>query len=173
VGFLYQHSFRIILKNILFVVYLYLGFGMSATNNYVLLLERIQQNFSAHCFNDVFVQFDYSYSLVLDKLKLHIFLRRRHRLNALALPYPSLCGSKFCPSVLDTVPLRVPSRYIRDSSMFNVCPYSENCSSAMCASAANVVCRDMMCLKQKLSLKHIVTGRCHSADSWLPTLYPR
>jgi hypothetical protein len=49
-------------------------------------------------------------------------------------------GSKFCPSVLETLGFRVPARYIRDISMFNVCSSSKNCPSARYASAANV-CR--------------------------------
>jgi hypothetical protein len=46
-------------------------------------------------------------------------------------------------SVLEIVGLRVPARYIRDFALFNVCSSCKNCSSAGCASAANVVCRDV------------------------------
>jgi hypothetical protein len=34
-------------------------------------------------------------------------------------------------------------RYIRDFALFNVCSSFKNCPSARCASAANVVCRDV------------------------------
>jgi hypothetical protein len=47
------------------------------------------------------------------------------------------------PSVLEIVGLRVPARYIRDLALFNVCSSCKNCPSAGCASAANVVCRDI------------------------------
>jgi hypothetical protein len=52
-------------------------------------------------------------------------------------------GFKFCPSVLETVNLRVPAQYIRDFALFNVCFSSKNCPSARYASAANVVCKDV------------------------------
>jgi hypothetical protein len=50
-------------------------------------------------------------------------------------------GSKFCPSVLEIVGLRVPVRYIGDFTLFSACSSSRYCPSARCASAANVVCR--------------------------------
>jgi hypothetical protein len=41
--------------------------------------------------------------------------------------------------------------------MFSVCSSSKNCPSARCASAANVVCRDVDIFGTKtLSLKHIL-----------------
>jgi hypothetical protein len=46
-------------------------------------------------------------------------------------------------SVLEIVGLRVPARYIRDFALFNVYSSCKNCPSAICASAANVVCRDV------------------------------
>jgi hypothetical protein len=46
-------------------------------------------------------------------------------------------------SVLEIVGLRVPPQYIRDFALFNVCSARKSCSSARCASAANVVCRDV------------------------------
>jgi hypothetical protein len=52
-------------------------------------------------------------------------------------------GSKFCPSVLEIVGLRVPARCIRDFTLFSVCSSSRYSSCARCASAANVVCRDI------------------------------
>jgi hypothetical protein len=105
-------------------------------------LERIQQKFVALCFNRFFHQFDYSYALALEQLKLHTLQKRRHHIDAF-FPTQLYRGSKFCPSVLDTAGLRVLSRYIRDFSMFNVCSSSKNCPFARCASAAKVVCRDI------------------------------
>jgi hypothetical protein len=65
-----------------------------------------------------------------------------HHLDALFLTEVYF-GLKFCPSILEIVGLRVPARYIRDFALFNVCSSYKNCPSARCASAANVVCRDV------------------------------
>jgi hypothetical protein len=64
------------------------------------------------------------------------------RLDALFLTEISF-GLKFYPSVLEIIGLRVPARYIRDFVLFNVCSSRKNCPSARCASAANVVCKDV------------------------------
>jgi hypothetical protein len=110
----------------------------------------------ALCYKRFFPQVDYSYDLALDQLKLHTLHKRRCHLDALFLTQVYR-GSKFCPSVFETVGLRVPVRYIRDFSMFNVCSSSKNCPSARCASAANVVCRDSDIFGTKpLSLKYIL-----------------
>jgi hypothetical protein len=84
----------------------------------------------------------YYYCIALEELKLHTLYIRRHRLDALFLTQVYF-GFKFCHSVLEIVGLRVPARYIRDFALFNVCSSSKNCPSARCASAANVVCRDV------------------------------
>ncbi|PNF20040.1 hypothetical protein B7P43_G05817 [Cryptotermes secundus] len=105
-------------------------------------LERIQQRFAALCFKRFFPQVHYNYSLALEELKLHTLCTRRHRLDALFL-IQVYFGSKFCPSALEIVGLRVPARYIRDFALFNVCSLFTNCPSARCAAAANVVCRDV------------------------------
>jgi hypothetical protein len=94
------------------------------------------------CFNRFFPPVQYSYFLALVELKLHTLFIRRHRLDALFLTQVYF-GLKFCPSVLEIVGLRVPARYIRDFALFNVCSSSTNCPFARCASAANVVCRDV------------------------------
>jgi hypothetical protein len=51
-------------------------------------------------------------------------------------------GSKLCPSVLETVGLRVPTLHLRDFPLFHVCPNFRSRPSVRCVSAANVVCRD-------------------------------
>jgi hypothetical protein len=43
---------------------------------------------------------------------------------------------KFCPSLLESVGLRVPARYMRDLSLFDVCSPCNNCPSTTYASAA-------------------------------------
>jgi hypothetical protein len=100
-----------------------------------------------------FPQVDYGYDLTLEQLKLHTLRKRRYHLDALFLTQVYR-GSKFCPSVLETVGLRVPVQSVRDFSMFSVCSYSKNCRAA-CTSAANVVCRDVDIFGTKtLSFKH-------------------
>jgi hypothetical protein len=119
-------------------------------------LERIQQKFAALCFNRFFPQFDYIYALALEQLKLHTLQRRGHHPDALFLTQVYR-GSKFCPSVLETVGPRVPALYSRDFSMLNFCSSSKSCPPARGASAANVVCRDIDVFGTKtLSLKHII-----------------
>jgi hypothetical protein len=62
----------------------------------------------------------------------------------------------FCPSVLETVDLRVPIRHLRDFPLFYVCPTIKNCPSARCASAA-VVCRDFDVFRNhNVCLEHIL-----------------
>jgi hypothetical protein len=66
-------------------------------------------------------------------------------------------GSILCPSTLEIVGLRVSVRYIRDFPMYSVCSVSNICPSARCASAADVVCRDVDVFGPKtLLLKHIL-----------------
>jgi hypothetical protein len=72
-------------------------------------LERIQHKFAALCLKRVVPQVDYSYDLALEQLKLHTLRKRRYHFDALFLTQ-LYRGSKFCPSVLETVGLRVPFR---------------------------------------------------------------
>jgi hypothetical protein len=66
-------------------------------------------------------------------------------------------GLKYCPSFLEAVGLRVPTRYLRDVYIFSFSPSFKNCPSARCASAANVVCRDFDVFKTNtVSLSHIL-----------------
>jgi hypothetical protein len=95
----------------------------SVTSTDASKLERIQRRFAALCFNRFFfphVHYSYEYSLASEQLKLHTLRMRRQHLDALFFTqvYP---GSKFCPSVLEIVGLRVPARYIRDFTLFSVC----------------------------------------------------
>jgi hypothetical protein len=128
----------------------------SAHPTLLLLLLLLLLLFAALYLRHLFPQVDYSYDLALEQLKLHTLHKRRYHLDALFLTQVYR-GSKFCPSVLETVGLRILVRYIRDFSMFSVCSSSKNCPSARCASAANVVCRDVDIFGTKtLSLKHIL-----------------
>jgi hypothetical protein len=69
---------------------------------------------------------------------LHTLRIRRHRLDALFLTQVYL-GSKLYPSVFETVSVWNN----RDFALFGDCSSSKNRPSARCASAANVVCRDV------------------------------
>jgi hypothetical protein len=104
-------------------------------------LERIQQKFSALCYNRFLRHVHCSYANALEYLKLHTLRKRRYHLDALFL-IQVYRGLKYCPSLLEAVGLRVPTGYLRDFSMFNFSPSVKNCPSARCSSAANVVCRD-------------------------------
>jgi hypothetical protein len=72
----------------------------------------------------------------------YILSMRRHRLDAFFL-LQVYFGFKFCPSLLEIVGLRVPARYVRDFSLFNVCSSGKNCPSARCASAAKMVFKEV------------------------------
>jgi hypothetical protein len=104
-------------------------------------LERFQQKFAALCYNRFLPHVHYSFANSLEYLKLHTLRKRRCHLDALFI-IQVYRGLKYCPSLLEAVGLRVPTRYLRDVSTFNFSPSLKNCPSARCASAANVVCRD-------------------------------
>jgi hypothetical protein len=50
-------------------------------------------------------------------------------------------GLKCCPSLLDTTGIRVPSRSVRNSSLFTAT--CTNSPTARCVTAANRVCKDV------------------------------
>jgi hypothetical protein len=49
----------------------------------------------------------------------HFAAQNYYYLDAL-FPFQLYLDSKFCPSLLETVGLRVPSQYIRDIALFSV-----------------------------------------------------
>jgi hypothetical protein len=86
----------------------------------------------------------------------HTLQNRRHHIDALFVTQVYR-GSKFCPSVLEIVGLRVPARYLRDFLMLNVCSSNKICPSAVYTSAAKVAYRDTDVFGTKtLSLTHIL-----------------
>jgi hypothetical protein len=120
------------------------------------ILERIQQKFAALCYNRFLPHVHYSFAKSLEYLKLHTLRKRSYHLDALFI-IQVYRGLKYCPSLLEAVGLRVPTRYLRDFSTFNFSPSLKNCPSARCASAANVVCRDFDVFKtNNVSLSHIL-----------------
>jgi hypothetical protein len=54
-----------------------------------------------------------------------------------------LLGSKSCPSTLDIIGLRDPTRNVQDFSLFYVSSYYKNCPSGLCVIAANSICNNM------------------------------
>jgi hypothetical protein len=106
-------------------------------------LERIQQMFAALCFKRFFnPEVLHCYSFVLEELKLLTLRVRRHRLDAFFLTQV-YSGSKFCPSVLEIVGLRVSAGYIRNFKLFSFSSSCRHSPSARFASAANDIYRDI------------------------------
>jgi hypothetical protein len=114
-------------------------------------LKRTQQRFSALCFKGFFPQVHYCYPLDYEELKLHHLRIRRHHLDALFIIQVYL-GSKLRPSVLEIVGVLVTGRYNRDFALFNASSSYKNFPSARCASAANIVCRDIDVFGAKIVL---------------------
>jgi hypothetical protein len=54
-----------------------------------------------------------------------------------------LFGSKFSLSTLDIIGLRVPTRNLRDFSLFYISLYYKNCPPGRCVTAANSICNHM------------------------------
>jgi hypothetical protein len=76
-------------------------------------LGRIQRKFVSLCHRRFFSHLPYSYANVLSYLKFHTLSDGRCHLDALFL-LNVFSGSKFCPTRLETVGLRVPNRSFRD-----------------------------------------------------------
>jgi hypothetical protein len=81
---------------------------------------------------------EHKYDNVLEKLNFLMLHNRRRQLDALFL-INVFSGAKCCSSDLETVGIRVPTRYIRNFTMFSFS--SSRCPSARCVSAANSVCK--------------------------------
>jgi hypothetical protein len=64
-------------------------------------------------------------------------------------------GLKCCPSLLDTTAIRVPSRNVRNSSLFTAT--CTNCQTARCVTAANRLCKDVVIFRKPVtSLKQFL-----------------
>jgi hypothetical protein len=104
-------------------------------------LESIQRKFANLC-HYRFLQFviPRKYDLILNCLNFRTLHSRRRHLDALFLI--NIFKSKMnCHSIMDTVGIRVPTRQIRDFSTFSVSSALRHSPSAMCATAANDICR--------------------------------
>jgi hypothetical protein len=103
-------------------------------------LERIQSKFVALCYNR-FLSRDsngYIYSNALQVLNLRTLRDRRHQLDAIFV-INVLLGSKSCPSTMDIIGLRVPTRNLQDFPLFHVSSSYKQCPSGRCATAENSV----------------------------------
>jgi hypothetical protein len=99
-------------------------------------LERMQRKFVALCQNPFYTYDHVTYGDFLEFLKLHTLHDRRLHLDALFF-ISVYSGLKCCPSLLDTTGIRVPSRNVRNSSLFTAT--CKNSLSARCVTAANRV----------------------------------
>jgi hypothetical protein len=98
----------------------------------------VQRKFTALCHKRFFKNVEYHYVNILEKLNLQTLHIRRRHFVALFLIH-AFSGTKYCPSVLETVGIRVPTRNIRN---FTTCSCSlSHCLSARCVSATNAVCK--------------------------------
>jgi hypothetical protein len=81
---------------------------------------------------------------------------RRHLLDALFFIQVHR-GLKSCSSLLENASLRVPTCHVRDFSTFSLRPSKEQCPSAQCAYASNVVGKDIdVFAVGAVSLNHIL-----------------
>jgi hypothetical protein len=91
-------------------------------------LDWIYHNFVALCLKASFKSIAVNYAIPLEQLKSNTLGKRRYHSDE--LPFTQIHRSfKFCPSILETLSLRVPSPYSIDFSMCKVCTSSKNCSS--------------------------------------------
>jgi hypothetical protein len=114
-------------------------------------LQRIQKKFVALCYNR-FISPDsngYSYANALQVLNLRNLHERRHQLDAI-FAINVFLGSKPCPSTMDIIGLRIPTRNLRDFSLFHVSSSYTNCPSGRCATAANSVCNQLDVFRRQI-----------------------
>jgi hypothetical protein len=114
-------------------------------------LERIQRKVLALCYNR-FLSPDsngYSYANDLQVLNLRTLHERKHQLDAIFVINVFL-GFKSCPSTMDIIGLREPTRNLRDFPLFHVSSSYKNCLSGRCASAANSVCNQLDVFRRQI-----------------------
>jgi hypothetical protein len=87
-------------------------------------MECIQQKYSSIQPSVLIASFLSSITVMLFFLTLALFLIQDYLV------------SKFCPSVLESIGLRVPAQYIGDFALFSICSSCKICPSPGYASAA-------------------------------------
>jgi hypothetical protein len=102
------------------------------------ILEFIQGKYAALCHNRLFQDVEHHYDNFWGKINLLTLHDGRRHFDDLSL-INVLSGAKCCPSVLETVGIRVPIRNFRNVTMFTCA--SSHCPTARRVSAENAVCR--------------------------------
>jgi hypothetical protein len=102
-------------------------------------LERIQEKFATLYYNRIFKNLNaYKHNWVLDKLKLNILQERRRNFDVLFIR--NVCnGFIACPSLLQTVGIRVPNKNFRYFNTFYTLFSYSKCPSVHCALATNEI----------------------------------
>jgi hypothetical protein len=101
-------------------------------------LSAYKESLQPFATKDFFQDVEYHYDNILEKLNQRTLPIRRRHFDALFL-INVFSDTKYCPSVLETVSIRVPTRNIRNFTTFS-CSFS-HCLTARCISAANAVCK--------------------------------
>jgi hypothetical protein len=132
----------------------------SITSTHARKLECIQQKFVAICQSHLFYHDHIPYNNFLKILKVHTLHDRRFHLRTLFFIF-AYSGLKCHLYLLDITDIRVLPRNFRSSSLFSVtCKIS---SSAICISAANLVCKDVdICRKPLHHCNRFYTNLWHS-----------
>jgi hypothetical protein len=104
-------------------------------------IENIQRKFANLCYY-LLLQADFlrNYKSILNYLNFRTLYSRRRHLHALFI-INVFKGKLNCPSILDSVGIRVPTRQIREFSTFSVSSALKHSPSARCVIAASDVCR--------------------------------
>jgi len=132
----------------------------SITYTHARKLKCIQQKFADLCQSHLFSHDHITYDYFLQILKILNLHHRRFHLHALFFIF-TYSGLKCYLYLLDITRIRVLPRNFRSSSLFSVtCKIS---SSAMCISAANLVCKNVdICRKPLHHANRFYTNLWHS-----------
>jgi hypothetical protein len=82
-----------------------------------------------------FLHFLYSYTFALEKSTFSTYAETSPWCTFFVQAYR---GLKSCTSLLENVSLRVPTRHVRDFTMFGVCPSNKHCPSVRCTYAVSL-----------------------------------
>jgi hypothetical protein len=104
-------------------------------------LEYIQQMFTPVCFYHFVPHVPYTYTVALEELGLHFYIKGDFTLILFFL-VQIYNGLKSCTSHFENVNLYVPPSTLREFSLFCACP-NKHCLSARCTFAANMIGKDL------------------------------
>jgi hypothetical protein len=94
-------------------------------------LERVQKK-CCPLPQKIFYDIEYHYDITLEQLNLQTLHVRRRHIDAL-FSINAFCGTKYCPSVLETVGLRVPTRNIHVQLLCQPLLFSKMCMCCQCS----------------------------------------